>query len=86
MHRKRVLRHLLSQNKISGIFYADHVEGSGVGLYKAVCESDCEGVVAKHKLGTYTQAPLSWFKVINPNYSQHRGRREIFDRFHEARP
>jgi bifunctional non-homologous end joining protein LigD len=85
MHRKRVLRHVLSTNKIAGIFFADYVEEAGVGLYRAVCERDCEGIVAKHRLGPYTAAPMSWFKIINPNYSQHRGRREMFDRFRERR-
>lgn len=82
MHRKRVLR-LLNANKTAGIFFADYVEESGVGLYTAVCERDCEGVIAKHKVGPYTSAPMSWFKVLNPNYSQKRGRREMFDKFRE---
>ncbi len=81
MHRKRVLRHVLSSNKVSGVFFADYVEESGVGLYSAVCERDCEGIVAKHRLGPYTTAPMSWFKILNPDYTQKRGRREMFDKF-----
>lgn len=80
-HRKRVLRHVLNANRTAGIFFADYVEETGVGLYKAVCERDCEGIVAKHKAAPYTDKPQSWFKVINPNYSQHVGRHEIFEKF-----
>jgi hypothetical protein len=29
--------------------------------------------------------PQRWFKVLNPEYSQKRGRREMFDRFRERR-
>jgi hypothetical protein len=46
---------------------------------------DLEGIVCKHKLGPYTTTPAVWFKVINPNYSQHRGRR-MFNRFRERIP
>ncbi len=26
---------------------------------------------------------MTWFKILNPEYSQKRGRREMFDKFHE---
>jgi hypothetical protein len=26
---------------------------------------------------------VTWFKVLNPGYSQKRGRRELFDKFRE---
>jgi hypothetical protein len=42
------------------------------------------GVIAKHKLGTYTTAgPATWFKVLNPDYTQKRVRQEIFESFHD---
>ena len=28
---------------------------------------------------------MTWFKILNPDYSQARGRREMFERFHEPR-
>ncbi len=40
MHRKRVLRHVLNENKIGSLLYADFAEENGVGLYKAVCIRD----------------------------------------------
>jgi hypothetical protein len=39
--------------------------------------------VAKHRLGPYEARPVTWFKVLNPAYTQKRGRREMFDRFRE---
>ena len=85
LDRKAALRQILKLSKVPAILSADHIEGIGSSFFQAVCARDCEGVVAKHKQGPYTSAPRSWFKVINPSYSQHRGRREMFDKFHEAR-
>jgi hypothetical protein len=36
--------------------------------------------------GPYSATPCSWLKVINPNYRQHRGRREMFERFRQRMP
>jgi len=81
LERKRVLRHVLNENKPAGVFYADHIEQAGVGLFKAVCDRDCEGIVAKHRLVPYTNKPQSWFKILNPDYTEKRGRKEMFDKF-----
>ena len=43
-----------------------------------LCRMDLEGVVVKYKFGAYGEA---WFKRVNPNYSQHHGRHEMFSRF-----
>jgi len=83
MERKRVLHHVLKTNKPAGVFAADHVERIGTNLFRAVCERDCEGIVAKHRRTPYVTEPAVWFKVLNPGYTQKRGRREMFDRFHE---
>jgi hypothetical protein len=37
--------------------------------------------VAKQKLAHYVTSPATWFKVLNPDYTQKRGRREMFDGF-----
>lgn len=74
-NRKAALRQILKVSKVPAILYADHVERIGTSLFKAVCAQDLEGVVAKHRSGPYG-APQSWFKVLNPNYTQKRGRRE----------
>jgi bifunctional non-homologous end joining protein LigD len=47
---KAALRQILRLGKVPAILGADHVQGIGSAFYKAVCERDCEGVVAKHKL------------------------------------
>jgi len=33
--------------------------------------------------GTYTAAPMSWVKILNPSYSQKRGRQEMVESFRE---
>jgi bifunctional non-homologous end joining protein LigD len=83
LDRKRKLQRLLKGQ--NWCLYAEHFD-KGTALFQAACDKDLEGIVAKHKLAPYSSKPQSWFKVINESYSQHRGRREMFDSFHEARP
>lgn len=56
IERKRALRRLVRASGNPSLLYADHVEAHGVKLFEAACQRDCEGVVAKHRLGTYTTA------------------------------
>src|ERR1700739_1117127 len=63
--------------------FAEHVVAKGVDLFTLICELDLEGIVAKHKAGPYTATPVTWLKILNPDYTQKRGRREMFDRFRE---
>jgi bifunctional non-homologous end joining protein LigD len=79
LDRKQRLQKLLKG--FPGLLYAEHIPNEGVNLFKAICHKDLEGIVCKHKAAPYSIKPQSWFKVINPNYSQHRGRREMFDKF-----
>lgn len=81
LERKRQLRALIHHKP--GLLYADHLRGAAVELFRVCCQQDLEGIVIKAARGPYNEAPRSWLKVINPNYSQHRGRREMFDRFRE---
>jgi bifunctional non-homologous end joining protein LigD len=83
--RKGILEGIVPTD--SPLLYASHVEGSGVDLYRLVCEKDLEGIVCKHKLSAYGSDELPWIKVLNPNYSQREGRRELFEkkRTHSAR-
>ncbi|PYU20844.1 MAG: hypothetical protein DMG30_19640 [Acidobacteria bacterium] len=77
------LKLLVRTSRNPSLLYADHLEGHGVKFFSAVCQRDCEGIVAKHKLATYgVPGPAAWFKVLNPAYSQKRGRREMFEKFH----
>jgi hypothetical protein len=68
--------------------YADYVEGSGIVLYDRICELDLEGIVAKLKCGPYVsdRESSTWFKVLNPNYSQRVGREELFERDRRKEP
>jgi bifunctional non-homologous end joining protein LigD len=81
LDRKAQLRKLVHGKP--GILYADHLKGTAVELFRVCCVADLEGIVIKAARGPYHEAPRSWLKVINPNYSQHRGRRDMFDKFRE---
>ncbi len=51
IERKRVLRQVVHGRE--GILYAAHIQRRGVGLFEAVCQKDCEGIVAKHRDAPY---------------------------------
>jgi bifunctional non-homologous end joining protein LigD len=69
--------------KSDHVLVADHVVGRGVDLFRAVCERDCEGVVAKLAASPYRlldgkRSP--WIKVRNAGYTQMSGRFDYFQR------
>jgi bifunctional non-homologous end joining protein LigD len=77
LERKRRLRNLMT---VPGpALYVDHVAGSGVDLFDAVCASDMEGIVAKLAEGRYSPEETSWVKIKNPRYSQAEGRADFFE-------
>ena len=82
LERKSQLRKLVRGR--TGFLYAEHVPIKGTDLYQVICREDLEGIVAKHKDGPYTATPATWFKVLNPNYSQKRGRKEMFEKFRKS--
>jgi hypothetical protein len=69
----------------AGLLFADQIQGSGIELYQAIRARDLEGVVAKHRLGPYAATPVTWFKVLNPDYTQKRGRKDFFDKFRDGK-
>ncbi len=87
MHNGRDLRGLpLLQRKVAltkivgkhpSILCARHIQANGSALFRAVCDQDLEGIVAKRKSASYG---VDWFKIRNPAYSQYEGRRELFER------
>jgi bifunctional non-homologous end joining protein LigD len=83
VERKLRLWHLVRTSRNRSLLYASHMERHGVRLFQAICEQDCEGIVGKYKRGTYTTAPTSWVKILNPSYSQMRGRDEMSENFRE---
>ena len=80
--RKRALARILRGSAGAPILYADHVDGAGVELFRAACERDLEGIVAKRKDAPYEcdERVTTWVKIKNPDYTQVRGRHELFDR------
>jgi bifunctional non-homologous end joining protein LigD len=77
LKRKDRLQRLLDVRRPERVLFAKHIEARGIKFFHAVCESDCEGIVAKRKDGTYSARGRTWIK--NPNYSQGEGRGEMFD-------
>jgi len=68
----------------SPILCTSHLDGKGVKLFRATCEYDPEGIVAKRKDSAYqsgAERSADWIKVKNPQYSQIRGRQELLVRF-----
>jgi ATP-dependent DNA ligase len=58
-----------------------------VRLFRAACDRDLEGIVAKWGRGSYRRDGIttSWIKIKNRDYSQAEGRRELFERRHAPR-
>ncbi|MBO0754820.1 MAG: hypothetical protein J2P54_03095 [Bradyrhizobiaceae bacterium] len=50
----------------------------GRALYRAVVEADLEGIVAKRLADPYRPKLTPWRKIVNPDYTQRRGRAEWF--------
>ena len=77
LERKRRLRKLITAP--GPLLYVDHVAGSGVELFEAVCAGDMEGIVAKLAGGLYAPEATTWVKIKNRGYSQAEGRAEFFE-------
>ena len=77
--RKKLLRAIVPTQS-STILFAQHVDGRGRDFFKAVCDQDLEGIVAKRKASPYDPASRSatWLKIKNRNYSEARDRHELF--------
>jgi bifunctional non-homologous end joining protein LigD len=79
LERKGRLQRLVRGH--AGLLYAEHIEAKGVALFQAICAKDLEGIVCKHRQAPYVTTPATWFKVLNPSYTQKRGRQEMFEGF-----
>jgi bifunctional non-homologous end joining protein LigD len=84
IERKRILKRIVPAQP-APLLYVDYFDGRGVDLFRAVCEQDLEGIVAKLRHGLYMPDETSWVKIKNPRYSQMEGRRELFERKRAAR-
>jgi bifunctional non-homologous end joining protein LigD len=79
LKRKHRLQRLLDVHRPERVLFAKHIEARGIKFFQAVCESDCEGIIAKRKDGVYSARGRKWIKIKNPSYSQSEGREELFD-------
>jgi bifunctional non-homologous end joining protein LigD len=68
------------------LLYCDHIEVAGEEFFQVACESDLEGVVAKHKGEPYLPEHATWYKIRNRDYSQWIGREELFERERQSDP
>jgi len=84
VERKRLLRDMVPPQP-SRLLYVDHLAGRGLDLYRAVCEKDLEGIVAKLAESPYGTEPSTWLKIKNPAYSQAVGRRQRFEEMRTRR-
>lgn len=82
IERKKQLRHLIAKNGCERIIFAQHIPKHGTALYREICKRDLEGIVCKRKDSAYSSVG-QWSKILNPNYTQHNGRREKFEVFRE---
>jgi len=80
---KRGLRQILPRTD-SRLLFVDHLERRGSALFRAACDRDLEGIVAKWRHGRYERdgVSTSWLKIKNPGYSQMAGRRELVEARH----
>jgi bifunctional non-homologous end joining protein LigD len=79
LERKRRLLRIMPTVE-SRLLYLDHIERRGCDLFRAACQRDLEGIVAKWAHGTYRTdgRATSWIKIKHSGYSQMRDRHELF--------
>jgi bifunctional non-homologous end joining protein LigD len=81
MERKQELLRLTERRR-GRLLYVDHLLEQGCSLYEIACQWNLEGIIAKRKVSLYTatkKPSRTWLKIKNPNYSQAKGRKEMFD-------
>jgi ATP dependent DNA ligase domain len=54
--------------------------GCGKAMFRAVCDHDLEGIIAKKLDDPYEPERTRWWKILNAEYSQKEGRSELFER------
>jgi ATP-dependent DNA ligase len=74
--RKAALQRVVRRHRMQR---SEPVLGDGKAAFRAVCDLDLEGIVAKQLADPYSPR-TKWFKILNPKYSQKAGRAELFER------
>jgi bifunctional non-homologous end joining protein LigD len=78
--RKAKLCDLVRGSNCPRLLYAQHVESAGKQFFGEICRRDLEGIVGKHRGGSYREDKPDWVKVKNRSYSQAEGRHELLSR------
>jgi bifunctional non-homologous end joining protein LigD len=81
VERKKKLKKLIEWSDCSEILFAQHIERDGRLLFEEVVERNLEGMVAKRRMGIYTEH--GWLKIKNARYTQTVGRHDMFTAFRE---
>jgi len=78
--RRRRLEDL--RGRARELVIGSHIVGDGIALFGEVCRANCEGIVGKPLESPYEAVggKSPWVKVLNPDYTQKRGRAEAFNR------
>jgi bifunctional non-homologous end joining protein LigD len=76
--RKKLLRSIIPRGSVC-IGYVDFVNRAPDKLPELIKRHDLEGLIVKRKDGPYNDR-ARWYKVLNEDYSQKLGRRELFER------
>jgi ATP-dependent DNA ligase len=74
--RKALLEKIVRRHRLQK---SEPVLGEGKAAFQAVCDLDLEGIVAK-RLGDAYGPRTKWWKIVNPTYTQKKGRAELFER------
>ncbi|MES2411925.1 MAG: DNA ligase D [Bacteroidota bacterium] len=70
LERKELLQLMLNKQKLSNVFYSEHIVGNGIDFFKLAEKNKTEGIMAKKADSTYTIGRRSdeWLKI---KISQH---------------
>lgn len=65
LQRKQLLKLLLSKQKLSNVFYSEHVKGKGIALLEEAIKNKTEGIIAKKSSSSYGigQRSNEWLKI-----------------------
>jgi bifunctional non-homologous end joining protein LigD len=74
--RKAMLEKIVGRHRLQK---SEPVLGEGKGAFRAVCDLDLEGIVAKRLADSYGPR-TQWCKILNRDYSEKAGRAELFER------
>src|SRR5947209_10269545 len=74
---RKLRLHAVVPKRGERLFYCDHIDQDGEGLFRLACENDLEGIVAKRKSDPYLPEHARWLKIRNHEYSQWIGREEL---------